>query len=312
MRRLLLPGLGAGEQVVRFRAIRRKEAKLAREVAKLTLDSLRVGNLLSVNGKTTVSLDLPVGHTCQPTVLCAAACYASGPTAATAWKKSLRKRLRNLLYFQHEETGKAVARLSKSFASKQRFWAKRGLKLDFFRINGTGDLFPELIPVLNGFAMMHPDVRVWIVTRRIELAAEVLPLPNVFLQLSLDATTPLDVEGAARQLIVTHPRAYTSFLRTKHDDDTRGAAIVFNEKKTEGLPYNRVTDCPVDSGKLSLGNKRGVGGTACSRCRKCFDERTLVRQRATREHLDVSAADAEVILASGERRRHLPLVGGSS
>jgi hypothetical protein len=138
--------------------------------------------------------------------------------------------------------------------------------------------FAELIPVLNGFAVRNPDVRVWIVTRRFDLAAAISPLPNVYLQLSLDSTTPVGLEELARRLIGNHPRAYLSFLRTSAPDDTRGAAIVFNEKHTEGLPYNGRTDCPVDAGRLPLGNVRGVGGTACAACRKCFKQPVLDRQ----------------------------------
>ena len=116
-------------------------------------------------------------------------------------------------------------------------------------------------------------------TRRLELAVQIEPRPNVYLQLSLDASTPSELVERSRFLVETNPRAYLSYLRTRPDDDTRGAAIVFNEKRTAGLPYHGRTDCPVDAGRLPLGNVRGVGGTACSKCRKCFSERTLARQR---------------------------------
>jgi len=76
-----------------------------------------------------------------------------------------------------------------------------------------------------------------------------------------------------------HPRAYLSFLRTESTDDTKGAAIVFNEKRTAELPFRSKTDCPADAGRLPLENVRGVGGTACARCRKCFSGATLDRQR---------------------------------
>ena len=109
------------------------------------------------------------------------------------------------------------------------------------------------------------------------------PWPNIFLQRSLDATTPRDLYERARFLAETHPRAYLSFLRTRPDDDTKGAAIVFNEKRTKGLPYHGRTDCPVDAGRMPLGNIRGIGGTACALCRKCFSEATVERQKAVIE-----------------------------
>jgi hypothetical protein len=266
-----------GEQEPQFVNIRKREASLAIEVAALDLNALGRRNLLSVNAKTSVSLDFPIGHTCRPTRLCAAVCYASRPGAPAAWNKSLRKRLRNLRYIEVEETGKAIDRLSQDFARMRRSWAKRGVKLDFLRVNGTGDLFPALIPVLNGFAARNPSVLLWIVTRRFDLAALIEPLPNVSLQLSLDATTPPSLKEAACEIVATNPCAYFSDLRTEPTDDTHGAAIVFNA--TPELPYNPRTDCPVDAGHLPLGNERGIGGTACSKCRKCFSQRTLERQR---------------------------------
>lgn len=264
-----------------FTALKRKEAPLATEVAAMNLDALRRYPLLSANAKTSVSLDFAIGQTCDPTALCARTCYASSPRAATTWRKSLRKRLRNLRYVELAPPDEAVARLEREFASARRRWAPRA-KLDHLRVNGTGDLFPTLIPVLNAFARRNPDVRLWIVTRRFDLAAGIAVLPNIFLQLSLDATTKPEHEAVARRLVETHPRAYFSFLRTSPTDDTKGAAIVFNEKRTRGLPYEGRTDCPVDAGRLSLGNVRGVGGTACAKCRKCFSEAVIERQRAAR------------------------------
>jgi hypothetical protein len=299
----LAPTHSGGEREAQFVAIREKEAKIAIEVAALDLEALRAHDLLSANAKTSVSLNFPIGQTCHPTQLCAAICYGSRPGATALWPKSLRKGLRSLRYFELEETCKAVDRLSQEFARAQRRWQKRGLKLDFLRVNGIGDLFPALIPVLNGFALRNPDVRVWIVTRRFGLAAGIEPLPNVYLQLSLDATTPPELEEAARQIVATHPRAYLSFLRTAPTDDTRGAAIVFNEKATAGLPYNGGTDCPVDAGRLPLGNERGVGGTACAKCRKCFTEHTIVRQADYANAIDTSVVIA--VEACGSKARQV-------
>ena len=283
LRRLALPLLAAhSDQASQFATIRRRELILAREVNSLQLSDLRRGRLLSANAKTSVSLDFPIGHTCIPTATCVRVCYASSPSAPAAWSKSLKKRLRNLRYVQLADADVAVDRLTVDFRRAQRRWATRGARLDFLRVNGTGDLFPELIPVINGFAERNRDVKVWVVTRRFQLAAQVAELPNIYLQLSLDATTPPEMTAMAEQIVATHSRAYLSFLRTAPTDDTGVASIVFNEKRTPGLPYNRVTDCPVDAGRLPLRNVRGVGGTACAQCRKCFSESVLVRQRLMR------------------------------
>lgn len=261
-----------------FVALKRKEEKIAADVSRLGLDELRRHPLLSANAKTSVSLDFPIGHTCDPTPICASVCYGASPRAAATWRKSLRKRLRNLRYFRLVPPEEAADRLARELAAARRRWAPRA-RVDYLRINGTGDLFPKIIGVINLLAASNPELRIWIVTRRFELAAGIAPLPNIFLQLSLDASTPPALERVARDLVARHPRAYFSFLRSRPGDDTRGAAIVFNEKRTKALPYDRKTDCPADAGRLPLDNIRGVGGTACARCRKCFSEPTIERQR---------------------------------
>jgi len=271
----ILPAGGASEPT--FVALQRKEAAVLAEVAALDLAELRRHPLLSANAKTSVSLDFPIGQTCEPTPICAKVCYGAVPRAATTWKKSLRKRLRNLRYVELAPVDEVVYRLSREFRRAQRRWAPKAA-IDFLRVCGTGDLFPALVPVVNRFARANPDIRLWVVTRRFDLAGGIVTLPNVFLQLSLDRSTPLALESVARLLVATRPRAYLSFLRTDPGNDTRGAAIVFNEKRTPGLPYDAGTDCPADAGRLPLWNVRGVGGTACARCRKCFSEGTQVRQ----------------------------------
>ncbi len=274
-----------GESEPVFLALQGKESAVGTEVDALDVEILQRQPLLSVNAKTSLSLDFPIGQTCDPTPLCARVCYGSRADAPATWSKSLRKRLRNLRYVSEASSEQAAVRLTREFEGVRRRWAKRGVTLDYLRVNGTGDLFPALIPVLNAFATSNPGVRLWIVTRRFELAAQIVRLPNIFLQLSLDATTPPELERTAREIIAVHPRAYLSFLRSTPTDDTRGAAIVFNQKGISGLPYDRRTDCPVDAGRLSLGNRRGIGGTACAKCRKCFTETVLVRQHHALEEL---------------------------
>ena len=52
----------------------------------------------------------------------------------------------------------------------------------------------------------------------------------------------------------------------------------------QALPTEHGTACPLQSltpreAMLPLDNVRGVGGTACAKCRKCFSESVLVRQQ---------------------------------
>lgn len=252
----------------------------AREAALLADLGPPPGRRLSANAKTSVSFDFPIGQTCSArTAICEATCYAKRSGTPAMWPKSLRKRLHNWSWVRSTPTEDVVARLLREFRQAQRVFWRRGSRLNHLRFCGTGDIFPEVIPVIDQLAAAAPEVAIWVVTRQFGLAAKLAPAPNLFLQLSIDASTPALELGRARRLVRTNPRAYLSFLRVAANDDVRGAAIVFNEKRTEGLPYRSKTDCPVDAGALPLGNVKGQGGTACASCRKCFDERTLARQR---------------------------------
>lgn len=263
----------------RFASIRNRENQLLRDVADLSIDQLGKYPLLSSNAKTSVSLDFPIGHTCTPTALCARVCYASRPGTPARWDKSVRMRLRTLRYFELASPATAAARLWREFGKAQRAWARRGLVLDFLRVSGTGDLTIEVVRALNLFTEAHPEITLWVVSRKPAVAGMLVARPNLFLQLSTDATTTPMARAQMQAVMAGNPRAYLSFLRTEAHDNTHGAAIVFNEKATPGLPYGGMGDCPVDAGRLELGNVRGVGGTACSKCRKCFNPRTLERQR---------------------------------
>ncbi len=264
----------------RFASLRERESQLLGDIDRLSLADLCRFPLLSGNAKTSLSLDFPIGRTCSPTALCAKVCYASRPGTPARWDKSVRMRLRTLRYFRLVTAGEAAARIWHEFDRTRKLAKYRETRIDFLRVNGTGDLTLEVVAALNLFSDDHPDVTLWIVSRLPAIAAGLVPRPNVYLQLSTDATTTPVSRSQMEAILAGNPRAYLSFLRTRPDDNTRGAAIVFHEKRTTGLPSDGVAECPVDSGKLELGNVRGVGGTACSRCRKCFSPKTLERQRA--------------------------------
>jgi hypothetical protein len=261
----------------RFASLRERELQLRADVDVLSLDELKRFQLLSANAKTSVSLDLPIGHTCQPTKLCAAVCYASRPGTPARWDKSLRMRLRTLRYFELATPREAADRLWREFRKMRNRWRNR-TRLDFLRVNGTGDLTFDVVRALNLFIAEHPEITVWVVSRRPTIAGMLRPAPNLYLQLSTDATTTAASLALMTAVMAGNPGAYLSFLRTREDDDVSRAAIVFNEKQHRELPYTGIKDCPVDAGRLDLGNVKGQGGTACSRCRKCFTPKVLERR----------------------------------
>jgi hypothetical protein len=289
-----LPVLGGAVSSVLAHA-RGREAALVSYYAAMPFEQLEREicgrRLLSFNAKTGCSFDLPIAHTCKPTKICGSVCYVLRKGAPAAWQKSVGKRVRNLVFVRRADPLRVVEQLEREFASKRRYFARhRRVKLDYLRVNGTGDLFLELIPALNLFAERNPHIKVWIVTRRFELASLIVPRANVYLQLSLDVSTRAADRALADRLVETHPRAYRSFLLTAPDQDTLGAPVVFHEKRTRGLPRS-TRDCPADAGRLALGNIRGMGGIACATCRRCFSERVLrVQRRVPHDELEVRAS----------------------
>lgn len=268
-----------------FDALRAEERELFEEIRVLPLEVLRGHRLLSGNAKTSFSFDLPIGHTCRPTPVCSFVCYGKRRGAPARWTDCLLMRLRNLRYVQLAPTDEVVERLEDEHARLALIWSRKApnLKFNFLRFCGTGDLVPELVQVINRFTRLNPQIRAWVVTRRFDLAAHLEPNPSLYLQLSLDMSTAPEQIEEARQIVRANPRAYLSFLRTAPDQDTLGARIVFNEKHTRGLPYDRTTDCPVDAGRLDLDNERGAGGAACAKCRRCFSRASLAPPESSYE-----------------------------
>lgn len=299
---------GSGHDHPNFKRLKSRDAALLREIARATDDELAAKPMLSVNAKTGVSLDVAISLTCHPTPVCMSVCYAGTPSAAATWTKSRRKRIRNTEIIRRDPLAAAERVVREYVRFAGRFERQFGRRHDFLRINGSGDLFPESVVMVNAIAAAVPELTLWVVSRRLDQAREVARLANVFLQLSLDASSTPAFVREAEALVREHPRAYLSFLRTSPEDDTHCAAIVFNEKRTPGLPFDGVSDCPVDAGRLPLGNpRRGAPGDACARCRRCFSERALVRQRGHRRgerapHLERRAGrgTAELAGAGGE------------
>lgn len=230
---------------------------------------LTANTMLSPNAKTGVSLDFPIGETCEPTAVCAQVCYAARPGTPAMWNKSVAKRLRTYRLFRELTPATIVEQLEDEHARFRRRFAKRGIELDFLRVCGTGDLFPEAVEVVNLLARRNPQLQVWVVTRIVRMARPLVPRPNLHLQFSFDATS--GDPTAALEVLELHGRnGYASYLRTSPEQRPGPAVrVIFDEKRTRGLPRDP-RQCPADAGRLELGNIRGQGGDACSRCRRCF------------------------------------------
>lgn len=257
-----------------FLDVQWRERALRRELEKLSVEQLEQFEMLTWNGKTACSFDFPPGSTCSPTFVCVAHCYAIRPGSPLLWDKSIRKRLRNLLFVLKASPHRVVAALTREYRKRQQLAIRHGFNLTFIRFLGSGDLFPELVIVINLFAAMNPDIVLWIATRKFDLADEIELQPNVRLLLSLDSSTTHTDRAAVEALVDKGSQVQTTFLKTKFGEDTMGAAVVYPVEPYLGEDPR--VDCPVDAGRLSRG-QRGKAGFACVQCARCprpFGQRT--------------------------------------
>lgn len=215
----------------------------------------------SLNTKTGWSVNLPILGTCRPTKVCADLCYGVLLGKPVAWTPSIKKNLRVLRYFKETPAQIAADRIHKEYVAR---------KMDFIRWNGVGDLIPETVKVINLLAEQHPDMAMWVVTKKPEFIQHLnRTSPGLYIMFSLDSD-PRSLRSKEIVKEQKHPRTYFSFLRTEADQDTLEARIIFNlQQKKKHLPFEDPRRCcPVDAGKIET---KG----ACGKCRKCFSEGVL-------------------------------------
>lgn len=223
------------------------------------LTSSRPIHLVSDNVKTGYSINFPIEKTCNPTALCRKYCYARKGRLNMA--RSLTRQ--DAVYDILKSRDPAVVARTIADGCNRRH-------LPFLRWAGSGDMFPEAVEVLNRVAEQTPETRHWIATRKPEIVELIEPRPNIFIGFSLDSSTNKSHKQTVNEL--KHPRQYYSFVRQYPDEDTQGAAIIYNLHKNKKLLRDAKVEqgfiCPVDGDRMEIRN-------ACSKCRRCFNEKVL-------------------------------------
>jgi hypothetical protein len=204
------------------------------------------------------TVNVPIHPTCQPTKVCIKTCYyASGGTAAP---NNLEKQTLVMRLIQSDPVGAA-----------QRIEAElRSVGASWLRWNGGGDLFPEAVTCINALAALAPDIPIWVVTRKPQVAAGLADVPSVFVHLSLD--------GSSRDRLRTWlalpsktTRWFASYQADKGETVDMGAltaagfSVVFRDNY-RGDPEGGAS-CP-------LNGAASVDG-GCARCRRCWTQEAL-------------------------------------
>jgi len=142
----------------------------------------RPQKILTTNGKTGVSIDLPIKGHCKPTKICSKDCYAR--SGHQAMKVCTRKQKWVSDYLRGDDISELV--------QEARLFAA-------VRLNGCGDLLPEHINNLFKLAEACPFTQFWGMTRKKDIAMAVNGMngfpdqPNLRILLSVDASSPESV-----------------------------------------------------------------------------------------------------------------------
>lgn len=220
---------------------------------------------LSSNTKTGISINVSIAGTCNPTKLCMSSCYAMrGPMV---FSESQKRQTENFILFQYLETApeSEVVRIVHELAKD----VQRGRNpQNWFRWNGSGDLIPGSVRVINKFAELYPNIIQWVISRKPAMIETLADHPAIRLLVSLDETTPMDIKLRLLATKKRFKRTHTkfSYIRTSEDQkiNVRQVSIVFNEHiGLKKVNHKDSRTCPATT-------KDASHEGACNKCRKCF------------------------------------------
>lgn len=219
---------------------------------------------ISKNDKTGWSINVAIAETCQPTRACSEYCYGLG--GRIVMDAALNRQAENARFFAARPTWEI-----RNEAEDVVHMVARSQ--NFLRMFGVGDLQPGSVEFVSWMAryaaVRRPGFRIWVATRKFDLAARLPDSANLHIMMSLDGTTPPKKLEAARALCARGSTWFAAWVRRdEHEAIPNWVTVVFEEHKWGGRRAKREPDpraCPA----TVLGGADHSG--ACSRCQYCFD-----------------------------------------
>jgi hypothetical protein len=232
---------------------------LIRRTKRLELDEFKIkGNtkVLSRSQVTGYAVNFPIQKTCRPTPVCKDTCYFAVKLNASV--PALNLQHRNLYFCQKDP---------EEFASHV-IYEYDNAGLNYLRWNGGGDLFDEALKTIEYIRINRPDIVLWIVSRKAELAAQLNYHHNHFIHLSLDRSL-IDQKSQIRSMF-KHDQVFFSYQ--VHPDETLDSSVIdqvnlifMHDYQSIPTKFKKRNDkfCPLN-GAESITD-------ACGQCRRCFD-----------------------------------------
>lgn len=226
---------------------------------------------LSKNAKTGMSINASIAASCRPTPACSVYCY--GLDGRIALPAALRRQAENSALFGIDDDN--WGQLADEAVDVAHVVARQQ---DFLRMFGVGDLQPGSVYFINQLSsyakLAKPKFRVWVSTRKFDLAENLVDNKNLHVMLSFDSSTPLRWRTAGLKLLAKRrPQFFAAWVRQSEDETVpRWVDVVFEQHRhghgrAKREPHKRA--CPATIHEKCEGSAELEG--ACAACQFCFD-----------------------------------------
>jgi hypothetical protein len=233
---------------------------------------------LNSNKKTGYSINVPIVGTCAPTDACMNYCY--GFYGPIAFRRSVARQVENLERLNY--LAEASTRESEIEIDGIAYLVKK--TQNFLRFFGVGDMTEASVKFINLMAQRHPDLQLWVSTKKLALVVQIVYLNNIHLMLSADSSTkPSDLKLIETILQERKGQAYAAWVQqTENEIIPEWVSVIFAQHKPGGNRAKwsadstdpRICDATREGGKEST--------LACEDCRRCFDQTIRVKHSKLR------------------------------
>lgn len=221
--------------------------------------------VLSKNTVTGYAVNFPIQKTCRPTKVCKDTCYFA--TGLNATSPALNLQHRNLDHCTKDP---------ESFAERV-IYEYDNAGINYLRWNGGGDLFNEAVKAIEYIRVQRPDIILWIVTRKPEIASQIKFHQNHYIHISLDRTSFF--QRAQIRSMFQHNHVFFSYQ--VHPDEVLSKELMENNRLIFMHDYASPPELGKSKFKASFCPLNGAESIKdmCNKCRRCFDG-TFLRNQA--------------------------------